>query len=66
MERHPFDPISAFFGLVFTAAALGVLFTDEAVFAFEARWFGPLVILALGAILILSGLRRSEDDHQDG
>jgi hypothetical protein len=66
MQRHPFDPVSAFFGIVFTGAALIVLMTDEVVFAPETRWVWPIVILVAGIALIASGLARTRDERNAG
>ncbi len=57
MTRHPFDLVSAFFGIVFTAAALIVLISGDALLGYDARWVWPTAALVLGLLLFLSGLR---------
>jgi hypothetical protein len=53
MRRHRFDPISFFFGLVFTALAVWVLFADD-LDIFSVRWLWPLVLIVGGVALLVS------------
>lgn len=55
MNRHPFDLLSAIFGILFTAAALVVLASGEALLDWDARWIWPGVVLALGLAMLASG-----------
>jgi hypothetical protein len=68
MRRHVFDPLSAFFGILFTAAALVVLIADNALLGWDARWVWPTAALVAGLLLVLSGLRSSsrKDGGVDG
>ncbi|MBN2113256.1 MAG: hypothetical protein JW785_03915 [Acidimicrobiia bacterium] len=59
MTRHPFDALSAFFGIAFTGAALLVLLADDALLGWNARWVWPAGALLLGVLLLLSGWRRT-------
>ena len=61
MERHRFDPLSAFFGIIFTGSALVVLLTDEIVFSSGTHWVWPVILLVAGFSLIVSGVGRSRD-----
>lgn len=66
MMRHSFDPVSAFFGMLFTAAALVVLFTGDALLGYDARWVFPTGALVLGLLLFLSGLRSGSRSRRGG
>ena len=59
-ERHTLDVISLVFGLLFVALALPVLLTDTPL-SIDARWLWPAAVIALGAIVAGSGLRRREE-----
>jgi hypothetical protein len=59
-ERHTLDVISLVFGLLFMALALPVLLTDTPL-SIDARWLWPAAVIALGAIVAGSGLRRREE-----
>lgn len=58
MQRHPFDPISAVFGTLFGGAALTVVLSDERIFNINSRWVWPVVVIAAGLLLAVSGWRR--------
>jgi len=62
MKRHPFDPISAFFGIVIGGSALAVSLADERVFDIGSRWVWPSVIILAGLLVLGSGLSRTEDE----
>ena len=64
MSRHPADPVSLVFGMLFAAAGL-VLLTGGAR-ALSLAWVGPLTAIALGALLILAArsARTAPDDQQ--
>jgi hypothetical protein len=66
MSRHPFDALSAFFGFVFTAAAVVVLIAGRAALDWDTRWVWPTAALALGVILLLSGLRSGSRRNRRG
>ena len=62
MYRHHFEPLSFVFGLILVL--VGVPFLIGAVDVFDIRWswVGPVVPLAIGGALLLSGLRRWTGD----
>ncbi len=58
MERHPFDPLSAGFGLVFILLAVPSLAADLAV---PWRLIGPVAIVVIGVAMfanVLTGDKR--------
>ncbi len=57
MKRHPFDAVSFFFGLVFTALAAWVLFSGD-LDVFEVRWVWPTVLIVGGLAIIGSMFTR--------
>lgn len=63
MERHPLDPVSFVFGLLFTVVGAVFLARDVPLLGLiDLRWVGPLVVLALGLWLVASvALTRSRD-----
>jgi hypothetical protein len=52
MSRHPADLVSLTFGLLF--AAVGLVLLSGGGGALSLAWVGPLVAVALGALLILA------------
>ncbi len=73
MERHPFDPISFFFGAVFVVVAAWVGLADSPLWQFEARWLWPGALIGLGVLLFGSVIARlgeggatRDDDHGGG
>lgn len=56
MQRHRFDLLSAIFGILFIGAALVVLISGEGVLDWDSRWVWPGVILAVGLVLVASGI----------
>lgn len=69
MERHPFDPLSFVFGLLFVALALLGLTELVTLTWFDLRWIGPIVLVVLGLVLVLTTGRDrnagSGDDRPD-
>lgn len=61
MKRHPFDAVSAFFGLVFLGTALAVTLVDDRLFDLDGRWVWPGLVMLAGLLLVASSLRRSRD-----
>jgi hypothetical protein len=52
MSRHPADPVSLVFGMLF--AAIGLVLLSGGDRALSLAWVGPLTAVALGALLILA------------
>jgi len=63
MKQHPFDPVSAFFGIIIGGSALAVALADERVFDISSRWVWPSVIILAGLLLLGSGLRKTSKDQ---
>lgn len=67
MSRHPADPVSLVFGMLF--AAIGLVLLSGGDRALSLAWVGPLTAVALGALLILAArsARPAPDDlpHED-
>lgn len=61
MRRHPFDPVSAFFGVLIGGSALAVTLADERVFDLSSRWVWPSLLVLAGVVLLVSGLARGID-----
>ncbi len=54
MKRHPIDYFSLIAGLGFAVVAAST-FADQSWFAtgaWNARWFGPLILIALGLVVL--------------
>lgn len=64
MERHPLDPVSLAFGVLFTLTGLIFLARDVPLIpAIDLRWVGPVVVLGLGVWLLASvGLSRTREE----
>ena len=56
MKRHPFDPVSFVFGVVFVVMAAAAAFSDEIDWNL-APWLIPAAVLMLGIGLLASALR---------
>lgn len=52
MARHPADLLSLFSGLLF--AAIGLVLLSGGSGALSLAWVGPLVAVALGAVLVIA------------
>lgn len=61
MKRHPFDPVSAFFGVLIGGSALAVVLADERVLALDSRWVWPGLLILAGLVLLGSGITRERD-----
>ena len=51
MRTHRFDPLSFFFGLMFTALAVWILFSDD-LDIFSARWVWPAILIVGGLAML--------------
>ncbi len=65
-ERHPFDPVSLIFGVLFVGISLPVLLIDTDL-ELDYRYVLPTIVILVG-LLVLSTARRPrptrpEDDH---
>jgi hypothetical protein len=58
MKRHPLDPLSLVFGLLFTAIALAFLGGDRSVADLGAAWLWPIPIITIGLLMLLYGAKR--------
>jgi len=64
MTRHPLDALSLLFGIVFTGAAIAGLAGGLNLFTLarlDLDWLLPVGLLAFGAALAISALRRGDD-----
>lgn len=61
MKRHPFDAVSAFFGVLIGGSALAVVLADERVLDLDSRWVWPGVLILAGILLLGSSLGRDRD-----
>ena len=61
MKRHPFDPVSAFFGVLIGGSALAVVLADDRVFDLNSKWVWPGLLILAGIVLRGSGLGRVRD-----
>ena len=57
MERHAFDGISFFFGLVFVTVASWVLLTEGRLDFVDARWVWPVLLVVGGIALLVPAFR---------
>jgi len=63
MTRHPADVLSLVCGLLF--AAVGLVLLSGGGGALSLTWVGPLVAIALGALLVLAArsAHRASEEH---
>ncbi len=62
MKQHAFDPVSAFFGVVFLVVATAVGIAEDRLFDIEWRWLWPALLIVAGGFLVLSGTSRRPGD----
>jgi hypothetical protein len=65
VKRHPLDPVSLVFGLLFAGLGLAFLIARIDIANTNLRWVWPLPLLALGALMIALGARRSAESPPD-
>jgi hypothetical protein len=65
MKRHALDPISLVFGLLLAGSGLTFLVARVDVANTNFRWVWPVALLALGALMIVLGTRRTSDTNRD-
>lgn len=65
MKRHPLDPVSLVFGLLMAGLGLAFLVARIDVANTNLRWVWPLPLLALGALMVVLGARRSTETASD-
>jgi hypothetical protein len=69
VERHPFDPLSFAFGLLFSGIAVLALTDLVTLTWFDLRWIAPTVLVVLGLVLVVTagfGRRDRELEDPDG
>ncbi|MDJ0923141.1 MAG: hypothetical protein QNJ77_01160 [Acidimicrobiia bacterium] len=59
MKRHPFDPVSFIFGVLFLAVGIPMMFSERGFVLFEGRWVAPAVLIVAGAVVLAASRRRS-------
>ena len=64
MYRHAFEPLSLVFGIILVVAGLPFLIGTIDVFDIRWSWVGPIIPLAIGGALLLSGLRRGSEPQE--
>ena len=57
-HRHPLDPISLAFGIIFTILGAVFLFGDISAASVSMAWFWAGVFGAIGLLLLAVGVRR--------
>ena len=62
MERHERDSVSLMAGLLLVLLAAVFLVDDLTGLDVDGRWVAPLVLIAVGAVGLLSTLRSAERD----
>jgi hypothetical protein len=65
MKKHALDPVSLVFGLLFAGLGLTFLIARIDIANSNLRWVWPLPLLALGALMIALGARRSAETTTD-
>jgi putative exporter of polyketide antibiotics len=65
MKRHQLDPVSLVFGLLFAGLGLAFLVARIDIANTNLGWVWPLPLLALGALMIALGARRSAETTPD-
>jgi hypothetical protein len=65
MKRHPIDPLSLVFGLLFAGLGLVFVIARIDITNTDLRWVWPLPLIALGGLMIALGTRRATEVSDD-
>ena len=65
MWRHERDTVSLMFGLLMVLLAGAFLVDDLTGLSVDGRWAAPVVLIAVGAVGLLSSLRAAERDSTE-
>lgn len=66
MKRHPFDPVSFIFGLLFLGFAAPLLFSNADFNFLDRTWVFPTFLVVAGLIVLISAKNSSRpDDDSD-
>jgi hypothetical protein len=57
MQPHDLDAVSLAFGLAFAGLGVSFLLAPLGVFELPWAWLAPALVLALGAVVLVSALR---------
>jgi hypothetical protein len=66
MQPHDLDAVSLAFGLAFAGLGVSFLLSPLGVFDLPWEWVAPLVILALGAVVLVSAVRALNQPRTSG
>jgi hypothetical protein len=66
MKRHPLDPFSLVFGIMFAGLGGLLLNTGIDVADFSVRWLLPLPLLFVGLLFVAFGLNRLRRSREIG
>jgi|GEM_PF-3562136 len=58
MQKHPFDAISFFFGLIFTVGAVSALLLRSDPWPFDRGGVWPILLIVGGGVMLVASLRR--------
>ncbi len=58
MQKHPFDAISFFFGLIFTVGAVSALLFRSDPWPFDRGGVWPILLIVGGGVMLVASLRR--------
>ncbi len=65
MKRHPFDPLSFIFGLLFVLGGVPLLVSESGFQFFNADWMFPAFLVAAG-IIVLATAQFTKRDRDEG
>ncbi|MBA2338118.1 MAG: hypothetical protein H0V96_10255 [Acidimicrobiia bacterium] len=63
MNKHPFDAISFFFGLVFTVGAVSALVSGADPWPFDRAGVWPVLLIVGGVVMLVASLRRDRSSE---
>lgn len=65
MKKHPFDPLSFVFGILFLGFGLPLLLSDSDLSGLNATWVFPAFLVFAGVVLLVSTSGSSKADDSD-
>ena len=64
MKRHPFDPVSFVFGVLFLGVGLPLMMSDTDFSFLDGTWMFPAFLIFAGVVILVTarGSKTSNDD----
>lgn len=67
MKRHPFDPLSFIFGMLFLLGGVPLLISDSGFTFLDGKWIFPGFLVLAGVVVLATAQfsKRDDDETED-